>query len=53
MHRDDEPVFNHESEIVTVSMGQNRTMRFVSNADQKSEDLVLEDKNVLITKTKA
>ena len=53
MHRDDEPVFNPESEIVTVSMGQNRTMRFVSNADQKSEDLALEDKSVLITSRKA
>ena len=53
LHRDDEPVFNPDSEIMTVSIGQSRTMKFVSNSGQKSEDLVLSDKSVLISSRRA
>ena len=52
-HRDDEPLFNPESEIATVSIGGNRTMKFVYNTSQESQDLVLEDKSVLVMSRKA
>ena len=53
LHRDDEPLFNPESEIVTVSIGANRTMEFVYNQGKKSEEVILEDKSMLITSRKA
>ncbi len=52
-HRDDEPLFNPESEIMTVSIGANRTMGFVDNSDENSQELVLEDKSVLVSSRKA
>ena len=52
-HRDDEPLFNPESEIITVSLGSVRTMKFVDNSGDNSQELSLEDKSVLISSRKA
>ena len=48
-HRDDEPVIDPESSILTVSLGARRSMSFVNNDKTESEELVLEDGSVLIT----
>ena len=40
LQRDDEPFFNPDSEIVTASIGENRSMNFLDNADKKSIDLI-------------
>ena len=48
LHRDNEPLYNPDSEIMTVSIGENRTMKFVENTGQKSEELILNDKSLLI-----
>ena len=53
LHRDNEPVFNPDSEILTVSIGGKRTMRFVNNSGQKSEELVLDDRSVLVSSRKS
>ena len=52
-HRDDEPVFNPDSEIVTVSIGSCRTMKFVDNSGKSLQELKLEDKSVLISSRKS
>jgi alkylated DNA repair dioxygenase AlkB len=51
-HRDDEPTIDPESEIVTVSIGASRVMKFTSN-DGSSRDLTLTNGSVLITSRKA
>lgn len=48
-HRDNEPLFNPESEIITVSIGANRTMKFVDNSGKSTKELVLEDGSVLVS----
>ena len=48
-HRDDEPVIDPESSIMTVSFGAQRSMSFVNNDKTESEELVLEDRSVLVT----
>ena len=52
-HRDDEPLFNPESEIITVSVGSTRTMKFVDNSGENSQELKLEDRSVLVSSRKA
>ena len=52
-HRDDEPLINPDSEIVTVTIGSNRTMKFVDNSGQQSKDLILDNKSVLVSSRKA
>jgi alkylated DNA repair dioxygenase AlkB len=49
LHRDDEPVIDPESKILTVSIGTNRKMIFVNNDESQSQELVLEDSSVLVT----
>ena len=51
-HRDDEPTIDPESEIVTVSIGASRVMKFTSN-DGSSRDLTLTNGSVLIASRKA
>ena len=53
LHRDNEPVFNPDSEILTVSLGGNRTMKFVDNLGEQSQELILEDRSVLAMSRKA
>ena len=48
-HRDDEPVIDPTSSILTVSLGTNRTMKFINNAEDKSVEQVLEDGSLLVT----
>lgn len=48
-HRDDEPVIDPESSILTVSFGAQRSMSFENNDKSKSKELLLEDKSVLVT----
>ena len=47
-HRDDEPVFDPNSEILTVSMGSNRVIKFTDNTGANTEHLTLEDKSVFV-----
>ena len=49
MHRDDEPVIDLESLILTVSIGATRTMTFISNDKSNRKDISLEDGSLLIT----
>jgi alkylated DNA repair dioxygenase AlkB len=49
MHRDDEPVIDPESLILTVSIGAERKMTFADNDENTTEELVLEDRSLLIT----
>ena len=49
LHRDDEPVIDPESEILTVSLGANRMMTFENNDKSTTKELLLEDSSVLIT----
>ena len=52
-HRDNEPLFNPESEVVTVSLGANRSMTFVDNSGEHQRELLLENRSVLVTSRKA
>ena len=52
-HRDNEPVFNPESEIVTVSLGEKRTIKFSDNCKLKTENLVLDSRSILVTSRRA
>ncbi len=49
LHRDDEPVIDPESQILTVSMGVKRTMTFTDNLESKKKEQVLEDGSLLVT----
>ena len=49
MHRDDEPVIDPESHILTISLGATRTMSFCNNDGSQSEDLPLQDSSLLVT----
>ena len=48
-HRDDEPFINPTSEIVTVSFGVKRVMKFTDNGNQDIRRLELDDGSVLIS----
>ena len=48
-HRDDEPLFNPESEIATFSLGDKRTMKFTDNTGQDSQEILLENGSLLVT----
>ena len=48
MHRDDEPVIDPESLILTVSLGAKRTITFMNNDDSVKETLCLEDGSLLV-----
>ena len=48
-HRDDEPVFDPQSEIVTVSIGAQRDMEFSDNSGVNSQTLSLENNSVLVS----
>ena len=47
-HRDDEAYIDPESEIITVSIGCKRPMKFVNNDSTVTEELPLADSSVLI-----
>ena len=49
LHRDNELVINPESHIITVSLGQTRTMKFIDNGGVEKHDKTLEDSSVLVT----
>ena len=49
MHRDDEPIIDPDSHILTVSFGSSRTMTFKNNDDSQTETLNLEDCSLLVT----
>ena len=49
LHRDDEPVIDPESIILTVSLGAQRSMTFENNDQSQKEELILEDGSVLIS----
>lgn len=48
-HRDDEPVFNPNSEIVTVSVGAQREMKFTDNTGTNCQMLSLDSNSVLVS----
>ena len=48
-HRDDEPVIDPESRILTVSIGGSRSMSFVNNDKSLTNEILLEDRSVLIS----
>ena len=48
-HRDDEAYIDPESEIITVSIGCTRSMKFVDNMSTVNKELPLTDSSVLIT----
>ena len=48
-HRDDEPYIDPESEIITVSLGCTRPMKFVDNSSTVTKELPLADSSVLVT----
>ena len=48
-HRDDEPVFNPSSEILTVSIGAHREMKFTDNTGKHCQSLSLENGSVLVS----
>ena len=48
-HRDDEPVIDPESTILTVSLGAQRSMTFENNDQSQKEELMLEDRSILIS----
>ena len=52
-HRDDEPLLDPCSEIVTVSTGASRVLTFASNSGSKSQNLVLSSNSVLVTSRRA
>ncbi len=45
-HRDDEPFIDPESEIITVSIGETRTLHFVNNDGSDTKTLELVDRSV-------
>jgi hypothetical protein len=47
-HRDNEPVIDPESHIVTVTIGAERKMTFTDNASTRSEELLLQDGSILV-----
>lgn len=47
LHRDDEPVIDPESLIITASLGASRTMSFENNDQSQQETLTLEDGSML------
>ena len=49
LHRDDEPVIDLESFILTVSFGAKRTVTFVSNDERQRKEISLDDGSLLIT----
>ena len=49
LHRDDEPVIDPESLILTISIGAARKMTFTNNDKSRSEDLQLDDCSMLVT----
>ena len=52
-HRDDGPLVEPDSEIITVSIGASRVMTFTDNLDSNPESLILENKSVLVTSKRA
>ncbi len=48
-HRDNEPVIDPESTILTLSLGAQRTMSFMNNDESQIDELVLEDSSLLIS----
>ena len=48
LHRDDEPVIDPESPIITVSLGATRTLAFHSNGNVEKTDVQLEDRSILV-----
>ena len=48
-HRDDEPVINPESDIITFSIGTSRTMKFVDNSDESVKNQILNDNSLLVS----
>ena len=52
-HRDDEPLFDPNSEILTVSIGAQRTMSFTDNFGKNSQTLLLDSHSVLVTSRRA
>lgn len=49
LHQDDEPVIDSQSLILTVSLGSNRMMTFVSIDKMHREDILLEESSLLVT----
>jgi alkylated DNA repair dioxygenase AlkB len=47
-HSDDEPFFDVESDIVTLSLGSPRTMQFTERRGSEKKDLVLQDNSVTV-----
>ena len=47
MHRDDEPVIDPNSLILTVSLGAPRKMTFENNDNSKTNQIILEDRSLL------
>ena len=48
-HRDNEPVINPESDIVTISLGAERNMQFSNNSGSIKIEKKLEDGSMLVT----
>ena len=48
-HRDNEPVINPESDIVTISVGSERNMSFTDNSGSSKIDQKLSDGSMLVT----
>ena len=48
-HKDDEPVFDHQSEVVTISIGAQRDMEFSDNSGVNYQTLSLENIRVLVS----
>ena len=48
-HRDDDLVFDPESEMVTYFVGATRKIKFLNNAGSEERDLTLKDGSVLVT----
>ena len=48
-HRDDEPVFDPQSEILTVSIGAQREMKFTSTTGSSSQTLSLDNNSILVS----
>ena len=48
-HRDDEAVIDPESDIITVSIGAERTMTFANNNGDAAEQQVLKDRSVIVS----
>lgn len=48
-HRDDEPVFDPKSEIITVSVGAPRDMKFTDNLGANCQTLSLDNNSILVS----